>query len=89
LEAKDSLNVSMGYALALNDTLTLSTSVSGLFSGATSFNKATLRQQNNYSLQIGLTSWLAEGLYIEPSVSFGLGGSGDNVAFGVTLPYTF
>ncbi len=89
LEAKDSLDISMGYALALNDTLTLSTSVSGVFSGATSFDNATLRQQNTYSMQFGLTSWLAKGLYIEPSVSFGLGGTGDDVAFGVTLPYTF
>ncbi|MBT5049702.1 MAG: helix-turn-helix domain-containing protein [Rhodospirillaceae bacterium] len=89
LEPEDSLDISMGYALALNDTLTLSTSVSGVFSSATSFDNATLRQQNSYSMQVGLTSWLAEGLYIEPSVSFGLSGPGDSVAFSVTMPYTF
>ncbi len=79
----------MGYALALNDTLTISTSVSGLFTGATSFDNAELRQQDSFSLQFGLTSWLAEGLYIEPSVSFGLDGPGDSFAIGVTVPYTF
>ena len=89
LEPEDRLAVSMGYALALNDTLTISTSVSGLFTGATRFDNATLRQQDSYSMQFGLTSWLAKGLYIEPSVSFGLNGPGDSVAFGVTVPYSF
>ena len=32
---------------------------------------------------------LAEGLYVEPSVSFGLGGPGNSFAFGVTVPYSF
>ena len=46
-------------------------------------------RQGIYSLQVGLTSWLARGLYVEPTVSFGLSGPGNSVAFGVTLPYTF
>jgi len=89
LEAKERIDATMGYALALNDTLTISTSVSGVFAGGTSFDNATLRQQDSYSLQLSLTSWLARGLYIEPSVAFGLNGPGDSVAFGVTVPYTF
>ncbi len=40
-------------------------------------------------MQFGLTSWLAKGLYIEPTVSFGLNGPGDSFALGVTVPYTF
>ena len=89
LEPEDRLDVTLGYAQALNDTLTISTSVSGLFTGATEFDNARLRRQDNFSLQFALTSWLAEGLYIEPSVSFGLNGPGDSFAFGVTVPYTF
>ena len=89
LEPEDRVDFTMGYALALNDTLTISTSVSGLFTGATSFDNVELRQQDNFFLQFGLTSWLAEGLYIEPTVSFGLDGPGDSFAIGVTLPYTF
>ncbi len=89
LEPEERFDVTLGYALALNDTLTISTSVSGLFSGASTFTNATLLRQDMYSLQLGLTSWLATGLYIEPSVSFGLSGPGNSVAFGVTLPYTF
>ena len=89
LEPENRFDVTLGYALALNDTLTISTSVSGLFSGRSTFTNATLLRQEIYSLQLGLTSYLAQGLYIEPSVSFGLSGPGDSVAFGVTLPYTF
>jgi len=89
LEPEDRFDVTLGYALALNDTLTISTSVSGLFSGRSTFTNATLLRQDIYSLQLGLTSYLAPGLYIEPTVSFGLSGPGDSVAFGVTVPYTF
>jgi excisionase family DNA binding protein len=89
LEPEERFDITLGYALALNDTLTISTSVSGLFSGESTFTNATLLRQDIYSLQLGLTSWLARGLYIEPSVSFGLSGPGNSVAFGVTLPYTF
>lgn len=89
LEPEDQLDVSLGYALALNDTLTINTSISGVFTDTTSFDNATLRQQDSYSLSFGLTSWLAKGLYIEPSVSFGLSDPGNSVAFGVTVPYTF
>lgn len=89
LEPEDRVDASVGYALALNDTLTLSTSISGVFIGETKFSRAELRQQDLYSMQFGLTTWLAKGLYIQPSVSFGLGGPGDSFAFGVTMPYTF
>jgi excisionase family DNA binding protein len=89
LEPEDRFDVSMGYALSLNDTLTISTSVSAVFSSATSFGNATLRQQDGYSVSFALTSWLAKGLYIEPTVSIGLSGPGNSAAFGITLPYTF
>jgi len=88
LEPEDRLDTSVGFALALNDTLSLSTSVSGVFTSATRFPNAVLRQQDGYSLGFGLTSWLARGIYIEPSLSFSLGGPGDSVAFGLSV-FTF
>jgi excisionase family DNA binding protein len=89
LEPESRFDVTLGYALALNDTLTISTAVSGVFTGDTRFPNATLLGQDIYSLQLGLTSWLAAGLYIEPSVSFALSGPGNSVAFGLTMPYSF
>ncbi len=89
LEPEERIDFTFGYALALNDTLTLSTAVSGLFTSKTTFDNAILRDRDSFSLQFALTSWLAKGLYIEPSVSFGLNGPGNSFAFGVSLPYTF
>lgn len=89
LEPKNRVDATVGYALALNDTLTLSTSVSGVFTRAANFTAASLRRSENYSLQFGLTSWLAKGLYIEPTVAFNLNGPGDSFVFGLTMPYTF
>ena len=87
LEPEDKIDANFGYALALNDTVALSMSLSGSFTGADRFPNATLRQQDSYYLRFGLTSWLASGLYIEPSVSFRLGGASDGVVFGITVPY--
>jgi len=84
-----SVDVSMGYGLALNDTLALSMAVSGAFTGDTIIDNTSFRQPRAFSGRFGLTSWLARGLYIEPSVSFGLTGPGRSFAFGVTLPYAF
>ncbi len=55
-----------GYAHAVNDTITPSTSFSGLFLRDADFDNATLRQQALFSLRFGLTSWLAKAPYIEP-----------------------
>ncbi len=89
LEAEDRVGATLGYAYALNDTITLSTALDALFLSETDFDNVTLRQQELFSLQFGLTSWLAKGLYIEPTVGYGLNGPGDSFVIGVTLPYTF
>ena len=66
----------------------MSKAVASIFEDSTRTDTAKLPSQQNYSLQLGLTSWLAKGLYIEPTVSFSLNGS-DSVTFGVQAPYTF
>jgi excisionase family DNA binding protein len=86
---RDRVNVSLGYGLGLNDTLAISMSVSGFFAGDATFDGASVRQPDSFSASFGLTSWLAPGLYIEPSVSFGLTGPGDSFAVGLTIPYSF
>jgi len=86
---RNSFDLSMGYGLGLNDTVAISMTVSGLFTGSTTFDNATSKQPAIFSSRFGLTTRLGEGLYIEPSVSFGLSGPGNSFAFGVTLPYAF
>ncbi len=85
----DVVDLAMGYGLGLNDTVAISMAVSGAFARTTTLDGATVRRPSIFSARFGLTAWLAQGLYIEPSVSFGLTGPGDTVTFGVTLPYAF
>lgn len=89
LEPEDRIDATFGYALALNDTLSISTALSGLFTFGTKFDDVRLRASDQFSLQFGLTALAAEGLYIEPTVSFGLNGPGDSFAVGLTVPYSF
>lgn len=89
LEAEDRLDMTVGFAFALNDTLTLSTALSGVFTGETKFNDVTLRRRESFSLRFGLTSLLTRGFYIEPTVSFSLNGADNDVVLGLSMPYTF
>lgn len=90
LQPEDQVNATAGIAYALNDTLTLSTSIAGVFSAQTRFsNGLVLPAQERYSLRFALTAFLTDGLFIEPSVSFGLNGNSSDVTFGLNLPYTF
>ena len=86
LEPASSLDVSLGYALGLNDTIAISTVASGAFIRPTS---DTSRRIDFFSMRFALTSYLAKGMYIEPSVSIGLSGPGQNFTMGVTIPYAF
>ena len=89
IEAENRIDATLGFAFALNDTLTLSTALSGAFTDETAFTNATLRSRESFSLQFGLTSLLAPGFYIEPTVSFNLNGDGNDVVLGLSMPYTF
>ena len=50
---------------------------------------AILRKRESFNLQFGLTSLLASGFYIEPTVSFNLNGVGNDVVLGRSMPDTF
>ena len=83
------VDVSLGYALALNDSLAISTAASAQLSRARLFDAPDSRRVDTFALRFALTSSLAKGLYIEPSVTLGLSGPARSFAFGVTLPYSF
>ena len=89
LEPVATVGTSVGYGMALNDTLAISTTFSGLFTGSANLNGVAQRRAQSFAGRFALTSRLATGLYIEPSVTFGISGPGESVAFGVTIPYSF
>jgi excisionase family DNA binding protein len=89
LEPEARTTVSVGYGLALNDTVAISTTFAGAFTGPTPPDYAAIRQSAIFSGRFGLTSRLTSRLFIEPSVSFSLNGSRSGFSMGVTLPYAF
>lgn len=89
IDPGDAVDVSFGYALALNDSLAISTAAAGVFADTLAVDGGTTRRVDAFSVRFALTSSLAKGLYIEPSVSIGLSGPNNTFAFGVTLPYSF
>lgn len=94
LEPRTVYSVSLGYAYALNDSLTLGAMVSGNFFGRTEFNNnnnssVILPSQKQFSMRTGLTYLISKSFYLEPTVSFGLNSSAQDVTFGTTLVYTF
>ncbi len=89
LQPEENLTIAFGYGLALNDSLSISSSLTGVFNGKTRFDNAILPADKRFILQFGLTARINEALHIEPTVSFDLGGSGSNYSFGINLPYSF
>ncbi len=89
LEPENTFAATLGYSFAVNDTISLNTLVSGIFSRPTNFDKSTtpdLPATERFTLQLGLTSLITERLYIQPSLTFALNGPA-NVTAGVSIPY--
>src|SRR5688572_12203895 len=89
LAPRNSFAVSLGYGLALNDTIAISTAAAGVFTRARVFENIPSGQSESFSLRFALTSALTGGLYIEPSVTVGLSGPGQSFTMGVTMPLAF
>jgi hypothetical protein len=89
LPSRHSFAVSLGYGLALNDTVAISTAAAGVFTRARVFENLPAGQSESFSLRFALTSALARRLYIEPSVTVGLSGPGQSFTMGVTMPLAF
>ena len=85
----NAFSASLGYGLALNDTVALSTAASGVFTKANFIEGLSSGRSETFSLRFALTSALTQGLYIEPSVTIGLSGPGQSFTMGITLPYSF
>lgn len=78
-----------GFAFAMNDRLSLSAALTGTFTPSDELGEFTLASDQDYDLRLALTSLLGENLYVEPSVTVGLNGPDDLVAFGLSIPYVF
>jgi excisionase family DNA binding protein len=103
LEPEDIFGVSLGYAFSVNDELTISTAVSGLFSDETNFGPYVIGESDgsplyadlimqsdeSYGLRLGLTYMFRKGMYVEPNVTIGLSDPGSWMMLGLNVPMAF
>ncbi len=85
--ARDRFDASIGYAFALNDTLTLNSALNGIFLRGT--DEDAVSNDETYNLLFGLTARLSRRLFLQPSIAYRLNGPGNGVVFGLNIPYTF
>jgi hypothetical protein len=88
---RHNLGFNFGYAYALNDSVALS----GAFIASSKTDPpgqtpgALAPSRQAYQIQLGSTLQLGHGLFIEPAVAVGVGGSAPDVTISVSVPYTF
>ena len=85
----NAFTASLGYGLALNDSVAISTAASGVFTRASFIESVGSGRAETFSLRFALTSALTRRLYIEPSVTLALSGPGQSFTMGITVPYSF
>jgi excisionase family DNA binding protein len=80
-----------GYVYAVNDSVALSGAFSGSYKTIAGGVAAggLVPSRENYQLQFGVTMQLGRGLFIEPAVGIGIGGSAPDLTLSLTVPYTF
>ena len=88
LRNENIFTIDYGFAFSINESLAMSTSVLGTFTGQTKFDNVTLDSIERFFLRTSLTALLTERLFVEPFVSFSLNGN-DIVTVGIDIPYTF
>ena len=87
VEPANLVDLTMGYAFAVNDELTLHTRLIARFEGRTEYSNVLLESDQDFNLQLGLTGKAGRGPFVEPTVTFGLDGPGARVMFGLSLPF--
>lgn len=89
LISRHNVGLGLGYAFAINDTVALSTLLLGNYRSAETAPGDLPGSRESYLLEFGLTARLARGLFVEPTVGIGVGGSSPDLTLGISLPYTF
>lgn len=88
LQPEHTLSSTLGYAVALNDMLSINQSLTAIFTRRSEFDNAILPSRERFSVQFGLTTLLSKRLYMEPAVAFDISGTGSNFEVGVNFPYS-
>jgi hypothetical protein len=87
--ARNNWRASLGYTYAVNDNLALNGVFAASYAGERGAAGSLPSPRERNQLQFGMTWMLRRGLFVEPSVAFGVGGATSDFTFSLTLPYTF
>jgi excisionase family DNA binding protein len=87
--AKHNVSFKLGYAVALNDALALTGQLSGTYGTYRAPTGGAPPPRERYQLRLGVTQVLTPRLYVEPTVSIGLGGDSPDFSLGLSIPYSF
>ena len=89
--ATHNVGFNFGYAYAVNDSVALSGAFIGSYrTTSRAFTNGGLPpSREGYQLQLGATMQIGRGLFVEPAVAIGIGGSGPDLTLMLNLPYTF
>ena len=87
--ARNNFGFSMGWAYAINDTVALSTVLLGAYRNTAAVDGGVKPTRESFQLQLGMTWQLGQGLYLEPTAAFSLGGAAPDFSLSVNLPFSF
>jgi excisionase family DNA binding protein len=88
--ARNNWRLTLGYAYAVNDSLALNGAVASVYRSPLAAPAGALpASRERQQLQLGMTWMLERGLFIEPAVAFGIGGTAPDFTFSLNVPYTF
>ncbi len=80
---------SLGYTYAVNDSLALNSLFAGTYTSEHASADTLPGPRERNLLQFGMTWLLRRGLFVEPAVGIGVGGSAPDFTFSLNIPYTF
>ena len=89
LEPRHRFDLTLGLAVAINDTLSFNSALATTFNRATTLGATRLLQTTATALQLGMTTRVARGVYLQPFTSFRLSGPGTGFSLGLNIPVTF
>lgn len=87
--ARHNFGFNFGYAFAVNDVLALTGQFIGTYRNHEARSGVTPPARERYQLQFGATYVISPRFSVEPTVSFGVGGSAPDLSLGISFPYSF
>jgi hypothetical protein len=88
--ARHNVGFNFGYAYAVNDSVALSGAFVGTYRTMSRGLAGGLPPSREaYQLQFGATMQIGRGLFVEPAVAIGVGGTAPDLTLMLNMPYTF